>query len=703
MEDRALSWLALGNRFETFRLTTLGKKNPKVFFSVAWRAKPDSMLSLISLANDLLRIDFESFFLGMAEFNQSFRKKYSVPREPWLVSCPIASSSSVDSFSGGHVRQRQGDSFRSAVEKYNRGSSLPGQDDENIQRVLDFENYREDFFSLLLENASGELLPVTKEHIWKMVEFSFLDDVWLSMEGDGFADAGLFRSWASSCGRISKIYRSAVMDWGDGPGAADRALAFDRMTGILPGPFSDRLKFGKEKGSRFPAGISPIEKKSQITRVQNKFSRNSGRDVAFAISGLIWIECSRLSEISDEFHFCIDGMESVVSSFLCPSPGYKEVQRFEKMLSLGNKALNEIELYENKIGDAESRSFSLSLRNLLAVAEKYLSLSKIPTPSNGYHLMGFPRQRDLHVCLSCRTFSDGETTDMDFKFRILSILQAWSNHCFDGYVYRFPEYYRRILSAALHVGLVPKKCKYCGGLFFPEAPNQQYCKRLTRQSGAKCSDVKQRVDSGEKPTFNSKLQSVKAKARRAKGKSLTAQRYYEDLAGYIQNEAGPLYQASELVDRATYDEWLEKAIGPKSGSLSKLRTREFPYPLIWNGEIEDGTSAVDVSNALEKCPLFADILNDSTWSSAQSCNPDFFPDEPVYQAAWVLRSVIRFNREHPDTVLPIPGLTDCDLFQPCSYKRQEGLQGFVQELDSEGGGPSAQDEGRKLCKRNLER
>ncbi len=33
MEHRALSWLELGNRFETFRLTTLGKKNPQgVFF-----------------------------------------------------------------------------------------------------------------------------------------------------------------------------------------------------------------------------------------------------------------------------------------------------------------------------------------------------------------------------------------------------------------------------------------------------------------------------------------------------------------------------------------------------------------------------------------------------------------------------------------------------------------------------------------------
>ncbi len=60
----------------------------------------------------------------------------------------------------------------------------------------------------------------------------------------------------------------------------------------------------------------------------------------------------------------------------------------------------------------------------------------------------------------------------------------------------------------------------------------------------------------------------------------------------------------------------------------------------------------------------------------------------------MLRSVIRFNREHPDTVLPIPGLTDCDLFQPCSYKRQEGLQGFVQELDSEDGVP--------LCKMGAE-
>lgn len=367
---------------------------------------------------------------------------------------------------------------------------------------------------------------------------------------------------------------------------------------------------------------------------------------------------------------------------------------FRDMVTLGNKVLTATEAYESRIGGVEDRPFSLPLEHLLLLAEKYLTICDCKPGQC------FPDSR--YLFLNGIAF-EKKVNDTEFRFELLAVYGEWSNYCRRVEIDTFPKYYSLVLSAALHAGLTPRKCKHCGGLFFPEAPNQQYCKRVIRQSGVKCSDMGQRVAFGEKRSFNSKLQSVKAKARRSKGKSLTAQRYYEDLADYIQNEAGPLYQASELVDRVTYDKWLNAAIGPKSGSLSQLRVQEYPYPLIWNGEVEDGTSAVDVSNALEKCPLFVDVLNDPTWSSAPPCNLEAFSGESVYQAAWVLRSVIRFNREHPDAALPIPGLIGCDLFLLCSGKRQEGLQSLVRELDSDDRGCSAQDEDGKTRKRELER
>lgn len=671
MGRRALDWLVHRERFEAFRLTILGKNNPRVFFSVTWQTKFDSTVNLISLANDLLKIDFESFFLDMAEVNRSFRSKYPVPREPWLAS--RLGTSSVESASGNSVYQSKRDSFRAAVEACRSGSPLPEQGDENAQRISDFERYREDFSSLLLKNTDGELLPATRDHIWKMVEFSFLDDNWLSMEGDSFADAELFRLWANACRRIGKIYRSASTNRGDGFGMANHALTFDQMTGIDPGR-SDCLKFEREKGSRFAAELFLPKPRCKTALVQHRSRCNSGRDVALAISGLVWLECLRLFELSDKLRSCINDMERIVSSFLCPSPAYvglrrfeeiasspayKEIQRYEKMVSLANGALEEIEVYEKKIGDAELRPYSFRLKYLLSVAEKYQSLCKSCDSSGVLWHIGFPRQDRLLVRFFGKADSDDEAIDFDYEFGIVSILRAWSDCCRDSEVYAFPEYYCRILSAALHAGLTPKKCKYCGGLFFPEAPNQQYCKRVIRQSGVKCSDMEQRIASREKRSFNSKLQSVKAKAKRAKGKSITAQRYYEDLADYIRNEAGPLYQSSELVDRTTYDWWLNAVIGPKSGALSRLRTQEYPYPLIWTDKVVKGTEWVNCSKIIAQEPSLKDFIFDTGGSRFKVDDVVFLSGDIVFvKSSWLLRSVIRFNGQHCNNPLPVPGLSE---------------------------------------------
>lgn len=97
MEHRALSWLKREYRHDVFRLIATSGVNPRVFFfrkDAELKSEQESeseqdedsvsSANLVFLVNDLLKIDFESFFLEVAKLNRSFRDKYPVPREPWL-------------------------------------------------------------------------------------------------------------------------------------------------------------------------------------------------------------------------------------------------------------------------------------------------------------------------------------------------------------------------------------------------------------------------------------------------------------------------------------------------------------------------------------------------------------------------------------------------------------------------------------------
>lgn len=703
MEHRALSWLKREYRHDVFRLIATSGVNPRVFFfRKNLKSGFNQGADLASLVDGLLKIDFESFFLEMAKLNRAFREKYPVPREPWLDSRPKARITWPDGspISCSMPSSLEGQ-FRRSVKSYCDGFSLPGREEENRQRISDYEAFVSRFFSILVRSSDGDPSVLVKEQLYELIEFSFVDDLWLSLKGENQSDAELFELWAVECERINKVFRVAVQYQDISYDVSNFALSFDQMVGIEDIPHGDFRRIVGWKGeTNLPVDPNHLERRERKRnawydpRVDLPFS---GSGVGVAISGLVWLECSKLRLTRSELHADVDEMGKIFKSFLCASSDESMLFCFQEVISLGCKVLADIENYESKIGRAKERPLSFSLMRLLLLAKKYLGICNLK-----------PHQYFPHSSYLVKSLKDGDecigkVIDTDFQFELLAVYDAWSNYCREAEIESFPSYYARILSAALHAGLTPKKCKHCGGLFFPEAPNQQYCKRVIRESGVKCSDVGQRASSGEKRSFNNKLQSVKGKARRSKGKSLTAQSYYEDLADYIQNEAGPLYRVSELVDCATYDEWLEKVIGPKSGALTQLRVKEYPYPLIWNGRVEDGTSAVDVSNALEKYPLFVGTLNVSGWNSAKLCNPETFSDGPVFQAAWVLRSVIRFNREHPDMALPIPGLVDCDLFRLCSEKRRDGLQNLVRELDSETEGRSAQDKDGKACRCELER
>lgn len=663
MEHRALSWLKREHRHDVFRLITTSGVNPRVFFfRKNLKSGFNQGADLASLVDDLLKIDFESFFLEMAKLNRVFREKYPVPREPWLDSRPKVQITWPD---GSPISRSMPSSpegqFRRSVKSYCDGFSLPGREEENRQRISDYEAFVGRFFSILVRSSDGDPSVLVKEQLYELIEFSFVDDLWLSLKGGNQSDAELFELWAVECERINKVFRAAVRYQDASYDASDFALSFDQMVGIEDIPHGDFRRIVGWKGeTNLPVDPRHLERKERKRdfwgdpRVNLLFD---GRGVGVAISGLVWLRCSEFRLNGSELHADVGEMGKILKSFLCASSGESMLFYFQEVISLGCKVLADIENYESKIGRAKERPLSFSLKRLLLLAKKYIGICNLEP------CQYFPHSSYLVKSLEDGDEYIGKVIDTDFQFELLAVYDAWSNYCREAEIGSFPSYYARILSAALHVGLAPRKCKYCGGLFFPEAPNQQYCKRVIRQSGVKCSNIEQRVASGEKRSFNSKVQSVKQKAKRARGKSLTAQRYYEDLADYIQNEAGPLYQSSELVDRATYNKWLNTVIGPKSGALSQLRAQEYPYPLIWNDRVVKGTEWINSSKIIAREPSLKDLIFDMGGSRFKVDDVVFPLGDIVFvRSSWLLRSVIGFNSQYRNAPLPIPGLSGGSLY-----------------------------------------
>lgn len=669
MEHRALGWLKRRNRFDVFRLITSNRVNSRVYLlrenmgsGLEREADSVSFANLFSLVNDLLKIDFGSFFLELAKLNRSFREKYPVPREPWLGSDRKVQPAWFDGLPVSDLfpSSLEGQ-FQSAVRLYCNGSHLPSQEEEGHRRISDYEAYANKLFSLLEKSSNGELSPTVKEQLFALIEFSFVDDLWLSEKGDSYADAELFELWAAECEHVNKAFCHAINHRRFDSCYVDRALVFDQVVGIKDIPYGDFASVVNER-EKADRSINPDPLEGSLrgryswgqSMIDSSF-RGSG--VGTAISGLIWLECLELCSIrAIRTQLCaeIDEMRRIFFDvFFCRSSDEQILCSIEKMISLGSKVLTGIENSELRIYNAEGR-FSFSLKRLLSVAKKYLTICDFESD------YCFPDLRDL-----CRNnnLSEESAVDTDFRFELLAVCDAWSNYCRKARIDTFPKYYSLVLSTVLHAGQLPRRCKYCGGFFFPEAPNQKYCKRVIRQSGIRCSDVDQRVASGEKRSFNSKLQSVKAKARRAKGKSPTAQKYYEDLAEYIQNETGPLYQSSELVSRATYDRWLNAVIGPKSGALSRLRAQEYPCPLIWNDEVIKGTEWVDSSKLIAQGVSLKDLIFDIGGSRFEINDVVFLSGDIILvRSSWLLRCVIRYNSQHHNEPLPIPGLSGDSLY-----------------------------------------
>lgn len=614
-------------------------------------------LDVAAVANQLLAINYQSFFSALSEINWEFRQKYPVPRATWL------SAASKE----GYLSERV--DFERTV-----FASMEGRDtvltkdqrDEDAIRFEDNKFFRSKLIEKLGDNSEVELSYDVQDLFLHLNDFAFCDDLWLCRNQNMLADSFLFHIWGKECSYIAGVFEEVANMTADAPGLFDASSAFDYAIGIRFFQRGDLTRFLEEMDIRTGRSFVPFknlshdDKKplSDLARDYRSSNSMNAESVGAAICGALIRECSRLS--NDRFWRFkgIGELKSRLALYYCASAPEK-VALFREIQDKAKEAETSYAVYEAGIGRSGVYSRLSSLHALLDIADSFFRVfycEAAPAECFKKDSGSFAMRSECFLPPNYRS-NRGTSKGHPLGIKLVAIKNALSGVCWDLSVQTFPGFLAHFLSAAFRFGLSPRHCKRCGGLFFPEAPNQQYCQRIVSETGVRCSAIVR----NEKEQYNKAKKSVAAKAVRAESKNQEIKKYYEDLSCYIQYEAGPLYMHSEYVDRVQYSEWLKEVIGPKYGSAVSMRPFERPYCMVWGKRVLKGTEWVYISTVAEMIlnsnnemfePLIWENLHGrvSGWRSR-------------VRAAVLFRCVLAYNKSHLGEELPVPGLTESPFYK----------------------------------------
>lgn len=203
----------------------------------------------------------------------------------------------------------------------------------------------------------------------------------------------------------------------------------------------------------------------------------------------------------------------------------------------------------------------------------------------------------------------------------------------------FASLYARILHELLLCGIMPITCQTCGSLFFPTGPNSKYCDRYNAKTKLYCN-----------PRFNAKKHlgrksprdvalNIRRKADTAYSKGLTdCARYFDHLSNFVLDGLGPAYQASSLISDELYAAWLSIVNQPNCKSEIRRPDRnDFPYPVLWYGFIPDGKQYVKVEFPEAEYPALFERLSQLAESPKSKCTLNYMGPSEHPCSSWYIR------------------------------------------------------------------
>lgn len=202
----------------------------------------------------------------------------------------------------------------------------------------------------------------------------------------------------------------------------------------------------------------------------------------------------------------------------------------------------------------------------------------------------------------------------------------------------FASLYARILHELLLCGIMPIPCQTCGSLFFPTGPNSRYCDRYNAKTKLYCN-----------PRFNAKKHlgrksprdvalNIRRKADTAYSKGLTdCAHYFDHLSNFVLDGLGPAYQASSLISDELYAAWLSIVNQPNCKSEIRRPDRnDFPYPVLWYGFIPDGKQYVKVEFPEAEYPALFERLSQLAESPKSKCTLNYMGPSEHPCSSWLI-------------------------------------------------------------------
>ena len=311
----------------------------------------------------------------------------------------------------------------------------------------------------------------------------------------------------------------------------------------------------------------------------------------------------------------------------------------------GNETAQKLEEHLNDIKRMNSAPFMQAFRNnyLEAMRENHIF-------ANG----------DFH------TYAElNDQENLNRLVRLQAVISKAGELYFTEEECSFASLYARILHELLLCGIMPTTCQTCGSLFFPTGPNSKYCDRYNDKTKLYCNPrFNAEKHLGRKSPRDVAL-NIQRKTETAYEKGLTdCAHYFERLGSFVLDGLGPAYQANDLISDELYRTWLSIVNQPNCRAKIKRPDRlEYPYPVLWYGFVRDGNRYVQVEFPGAEYPTLFECLSQLAESPQTKCTLDYKgPGEHPY-SSWhvklhmLLEIIVQINNaDNVARLIPLLGI-----------------------------------------------
>lgn len=621
-----------------------------------------SAWSLVSIANDLLRIDLSSLFNEIGgHFRERANQRFYIDLQN-AIHHSSAAPHNAQQASMGRAAEPDHDDWLNPDDPDQESAQAESNEAEieiNLQkqkeRDLDF--FVSIFDKAITRHAHGEISGIARYLLENVCRQCVMNIT-------AIPDYRYYSCWmnnnAIECNEINRLYRAVITTSGQ-LNKQEMASLFSAYLKLESNDMTIKTAYGKT-GLTAPVPYDRDNPRDNYPKVMSQIETAcvcTNTDLFRALLIVFYQECLELAPLlknTEAPSLLAQNEEFFPAAIKTSDP--RQFRLFDKQLPAiirfgdafvyeakkhlpGNETAQKLEDHLHDIKGMNSAPFMQAFRNnyLEAMRENHIF-------ANG----------DFH------TYAElNDQENLNRLVRLQAVIAQAGELYFTEKEWSFASLYARILHELLLCGIMPITCQTCGSLFFPTGPNSKYCDRYNAATKLYCNprfNVKKHL--GRKSPRDVAL-NIRRKADTAYNKGLTdCAHYFDRLGNFVLADLGPTYQASGLISDELYVSWLSIVNQPNCKSEVKRPDRnDFPYPVLWYGFVLDGIQYVRVEFPEAEYPALFERLNQLAESPQSKCTLNYMGHGKHPYSSWyiklyeLLENITRINSAD-QTAKPIP-------------------------------------------------